>query len=321
MAAVVFRGRRTHKAGAEVQSPGGHVLQWEAPAMGGLPGHLVTRCLTAVRGDISPDKFGPPSVFEIERLEGWASQLSSETKFQITVDMLLSMRKSDSIHRAGLANRRHDKRSEIVAQFAAGESVMSISRSMELPPMFVLKQLLIERGLSSAKMYSALHDLGVMASVNKRLGDELADILISDYGSWFHGNRTKTEATLFEKKLELYMTQHGVKFTTEDELRAHDTEESDDNTAMSTPDLVFKEPIIINGRKIYWMDAKHYFWYNTLMLTPKLVKQATKYNEEFGPGAMVFAHGFTKWCKSDLFSVTYLLDGSNIEKLTLPAAL
>ena len=65
-----------------------------------------------------------------------------------------------------------------------------------------------------------------------------------------------------------------------------------------TPDILFLEPVIINGRSVKWIDAKLYyasakFASNTRVPNGKLQSQAQRYNHHFGGnGAFVFGQGF-----------------------------
>jgi hypothetical protein len=101
----------------------------------------------------------------------------------------------------------------------------------------------------------------------------------------------------------------------------------------ATPDFVIEGGVKIAGKKVYWIDAKSYFGSDMDSVRVPLIRQSEKYefvyyfnfvwkltfatiryNEVFGPGAVVFALGFTQSLASGTWSIcavsvlfTYLL--------------
>ena len=109
-------------------------------------------------------------------------------------------------------------------------------------------------------------------------------------------------ATLFEKSVESYLS---------DQLHAPDGKrtfltESEQLSEMRagtrprgpTPDILFLQPIQINGQKVKWMDAKLCYasaTYATNKKVPngKLCKIAQRYNDYFGgKGAFIFGQSY-----------------------------
>jgi len=75
-----------------------------------------------------------------------------------------------------------------------------------------------------------------------------------------------------------------------------------------TPDFLLDTPVVINGQRVHWIDAKNYPMYGSKLVASSLAKQAQKYNKAFGPGAFVFSGGLV--CGARISAGLLLLDGS-----------
>jgi len=98
-------------------------------------------------------------------------------------------------------------------------------------------------------------------------------------------------ATWYERQIEHVLSSQNVEFQTERDILAADPD------ARCTPDIWFPEPVTIRVddrmHQIHWLDAKSMLGTPVFkMQLSSLKKQATKYHEKFGPGALVFQYGF-----------------------------
>lgn len=60
-----------------------------------------------------------------------------------------------------------------------------------------------------------------------------------------------------------------------------------------TPDVLFNEPANIAGKTCYWLEYKCYFGFTKDAFVAKKIRmQVKKYAERFGPGGLVFRHGY-----------------------------
>ena len=85
-----------------------------------------------------------------------------------------------------------------------------------------------------------------------------------------------------------------------------------------TPDILFLQPVSINGRLVKWIDAKMYYASATYanhkkLPNGKLKSMSKRYNDHFGgQGAFVFGQGF---CASlqDIVNNALLLDPTPLD--------
>jgi hypothetical protein len=126
--------------------------------------------------------------------------------------------------------------------------------------------------------------------------DERGALEMHDLASPALSNLTRKCADLFETDIAEYLTRRGIKFKSEFQLRQINSQFTPD-FLLDTPHAVSEifgdncPHILYNDEKIKWIDAKNYPMFGLRLTHEKLLKQAKKYNNEFGPGAYVFAKG------------------------------
>jgi hypothetical protein len=269
-------------------------VDWPAPGAC-LPEAMVAECLAAARAVAG---FGPVGEAERAALAQHAARINSRYgAARVTVAALVSMRTMEAAVAAGrggvLAQRAGAK---ILAAYRAGVPVTEIAARRRLPPLAVARQLLIELGRSAADVRALLREPDAAGSASgqaklradpetRALADQLGAVNAADLGSRVNADRIRAGATAFEETVARFLTAAGVKFETEETLRAADV------ATPLTPDFLLREPVTIAGRPVYWIDAKAYPMYGSRLVTKKLAQQAQKYTAAFGPGAFVFAGG------------------------------
>jgi hypothetical protein len=130
----------------------------------------------------------------------------------------------------------------------------------------------------------------------------------SDLGSRANSLRIQSKATAFEEAVAWWLRDMGVEFLTEKDLRS-----KGGSSTLLTPDFLLESPIVINGRKIHWIDAKNYPMWGSRLVAKGLSKQAEKYTRAFGPGAMVFNGGVMCGASIDAGGASpMVLDGSHV---------
>ncbi len=121
----------------------------------------------------------------------------------------------------------------------------------------------------------------------------------------------KEHAGNFEAALAMYLTEQNIQFLDENILY--------DMGCSNTPDFLLLGDVRINGTPVRWIDCKTYYGSSELCNNPilpigKMRHQITRYNDIYGPGAIVFLNGFS----SDLNEVsnirnTLFLDSGPLE--------
>lgn len=318
LAAVARAGGRpaesppnTKAGGSAARKNPNTAIEWDGPETC-YPPEMIAECLRLVRG---VPGFGPVSAEEQAGLASAAARLSHKYGVELRADQLVAMRRMEAglaARRSGALALRHGE--AIAAANAAGEPVLSIAARYKLPPMAVLRQVLIEAGQSPQQIREAIDD---PARLPPKLAAEAPAVFVADLGSRLNADRIRAEAQAYEGAVGAYLRARGVVFETEDDLRKSAPRQGPEpGLPLLTPDFLFREPILIDGRRVAWLDAKNYPLYESKLVAASLAKQAAKYTARFGPGAMVFSGGLMCGArvlpKSAGGAQPLLLDGSHI---------
>jgi hypothetical protein len=203
--------------------------------------------------------------------------------------------------RAGVLAQRYGRK--ILESHRAGKSVIEIAQQRRLPPVAVLRQILIETGHNAADVRRMLQTPSTLPAPLSTQADKIFE---ADLGSRVNAERIQAAATAYEDALGARLHALGVEFTTE-----RDARNSPQQPNALTPDFLLTQPVIINGRVVYWIDAKNYPMYGGRLVAKGLIRQAQKYTEAFGPGAFVFSGGIL--CGASVPpALPLLLDGSAV---------
>lgn len=97
----------------------------------------------------------------------------------------------------------------------------------------------------------------------------------------------------------------------------------------NTPDILFVEPVLINGTLVNWIDLKAYYASFIIVSDNRYSSQAQvskgqvpmfkvkgqieRYNQAYGPGALLFLRGFHINLVDGFFKGTLLLDASSFD--------
>ncbi len=249
--------------------------------------------------------FGPVTAIELLFFAAEAKRLNNIYGVEVTPENMASLLVMETALAAWrCSGRLMAARQKIEEAYRGGSSVLAISAELCLPPTAVLRQVLVVDGSSPKKVNEMIKNPALMPS---NLSLEAADVFSSDAGSKYNSLSVTVRSQAFELALVAYLRQQGLRFKTEDEIRALVPSGA---PVPPTPDILFDGPVMVNGHMIYWMDAKAYPWYGSLLVAKKITKQANKYNNLFGLGAFVFKGGVG--ADNYLKSQALLLDGSHI---------
>lgn len=115
---------------------------------------------------------------------------------------------------------------------------------------------------------------------------------INDIQSPYQQTEGKKDADKFEAKVIKYFRKQGVRLKSEEDLKAEQIKKY--GRPIWTVDLWFADnPIMINGHLVHWIECKNYMYTDTKLFQRSVIKQVTKYREQWGSGAVVFSHGYS----------------------------
>lgn len=194
------------------------------------------------------------------------------------------------------------------------KSILHVSRLFDYPPRQLIKAILLWIDALDEKEVDRLFDPGT-----RSIDDILTKLTARNLTQYNLATRCDAEpkdnaeiALRNEKAFVSLFSEFPHK--TEDDLR--------EEGSQTTPDILFTEPITINGIRINWIDYKDYIGTPNTFLSNKLRKQAARYTEAHGQGAFAFNGGFiwgswlgamlldARYCPVGKFSPSYYHDAA-----------
>ena len=222
---------------------------------------------------------------KLKRLEAFLRSTS------MTIEQAKSLR--NSILQDKVRNTHHkvvNKSKKLYERYIAGESVLSLSRELDCPPLAIYRALLSEMGHSKGQIKKIIKANG--NGLDQRAIDELRIAEDNDFISSTDQDQVRKEAQEFEDTLEIFFKQKGIRFITEG--KSTEWQKKTVGKAAATPDILFLDDVTINGQQINWIDAKNFYGSSLSKRTVNdSKKQMKKYHDHFGSGAIIYAHGFS----------------------------
>jgi hypothetical protein len=138
----------------------------------------------------------------------------------------------------------------------------------------------MEDGASRKEFWSYIQE--PETSFSKDVRDEIIEIRNADLVYSPEGNERQRQRGLWgESLLQKWLDEQDIKYRTENDLRG---------VYDKTPDALLDEPMMYNGKKIFWVESKASFGDNT-EFRYNSKKQLLPYTDIFGPGLVVYWMG------------------------------
>lgn len=206
----------------------------------------------------------------------------------------LSMRRS-YLRNQVLINHSYilSKKSHIKELYDDGTSIVDIAKKYRYSPVMIFRILLQARGITSKVIISkiTIDPSSELAAghLSKRDKQELEAAIKNDIINLPDQSPIIDAADRFEVDLEEVFKKY-----------PHQTQEHmvKEQTllygkAIATPDLYFPDGVMVNGKKLFWIDAKNFYGANISNIRSSLVKQAKRYTQLYGAGAYIFKYSYS----------------------------
>ncbi len=253
----------------------------------------------------SSNLFGPISA----QLRG---QLVQEYK-PLTHDQVSDIRRLTLYQKAYEGKPKIERAAaKITAEYTDGKCILDISKEYDVPPLMTLRTILTMTGHNKTLLYTIFNN--TVDPENYLRGRDLAQFRLAqseDITGPTKQRQITQSAARAEVKFINRMKSLGVKFQEQKELVEAQIKQF--GRPVITPDILFNETILINSSPVNWIDYKAFFFLPGNFIHKGILKQAAKYNDTFGPGAICFQHGYP-----DNASIpgAILLDITALEKYT-----
>jgi len=164
------------------------------------------------------------------------------------------------------------------------DGILQISEKYNISPMTILRY--VFNSIYHKKLKELINS-NILSSRDK------AQLILSEkndiYVSLDQEDQSKYSID-FEKKIEDFLIKNKVDYKTQKQLTQEQIIKY--GKAINTPDFLITSELIINSKKINWIDAKNFYGSNIDFIITKTKKQIKKYINSHGPGCLIFNHGF-----------------------------
>ena len=176
------------------------------------------------------------------------------------------------------------KSPQMLKMWKRGVSMMDISRKFRFPPILTAMMIFQQDGAGKKEFWDYVNNPD---QLNAETASELKEVIAADLIYSPAANREQKERGEWgENLLHEWLDGQGITYRVENDLKG---------VYEKTPDALLDEPMMYEGKKIYWVESKASFGDNTEFKYNSR-KQLIPYTQIFGPGVVVYWTG----CLDDL---------------------
>lgn len=199
---------------------------------------------------------------------------------------------------------------KIARDYIAGRSILDISAQMKLSPYIIFRHVMDYLESDAAATSGAIPDterrFGMRNKINMlSLGKARAEDILNardaeqyalvrefDFESIAVQLKMAADANRREANFISFLRDDlGIALKTQADLLEEAVKKG---IRPITPDALFLSPVQINGRAAHWIDFKSYCGSSIPFLSRSTALQCAKYQDAFGPGFIVYEHGFVE---------------------------
>ncbi|MBI4214655.1 TPD domain-containing protein [archaeon] len=173
----------------------------------------------------------------------------------------------------------------LFSEWKKGKTICQLAEKFDFPPVLTASFLAEEKGITK-KAFQMLLRFPEKAT-DRRLRIEIPEVLEKDYVySPKSSDLQRQHGKDAEQKLSEFVSSLGVKFMTEYDIKKT-------KHHPRTPDFLLKEPVIVDGKKVFWVESKASFG-SPEEMRRDYRRQLEPYVKHFGPGIVVYWYGFVE---------------------------
>ena len=164
----------------------------------------------------------------------------------------------------------------MLKEWKQGSTMLEIAQRWQFPPVMTARFIFLEDGATKSEFMDYVHDPDLL---KPEVAEELKEAIACDPVYSPKGIEEQAERGRWgESLLQNWLKEQGIGFRTEADLRGK---------YEKTPDALLNEPMMFEGKKIYWVESKASFGDNTEFKYNSR-KQLIPYTKIFGPGVVVY---------------------------------
>lgn len=229
----------------------------------------------------APDFFNQITNFELTNIKKQVLQIF---KLNINKYIIISIRsayiKNYIIKNYFIIN----KNSKIILEDYVKYGVMKVSSKFNISPMTIIRFVFNNFYHKKLKELINSNILSIYDKEQFKIADQ-NDIYVT-----MNQSDINEQSIKFEKQIEEFLIKNNVEYKTQEQLIIEQKKKY--GKAIITPDFLIISELIINSKKINWIDAKNFYGSNINFVIINIKKQIKKYLDAYGSGCLIFNYGF-----------------------------
>jgi hypothetical protein len=234
----------------------------------------------------APESYGKITDSELDNIE---KQVFQTFKFYINKHIIASI-KSGYMKNYIIKNYFNlNKNSKDILEGYKKDGVLKLSSKFNLSPMTLVRYVFDNLYHKKLKELLKTNKLSSYDQEQFQLAEQ-NDIYVT-----LDQVEVSEQSIKFEKLIEEFLIKNNVEYKTQEQLTLEQKEKYGKVTI--TPDFLITSELIINSKKVNWIDAKNFYGSNIEFVVSKIKKQIQKYLDTYGSGCLIFNHGFNSELK------------------------
>lgn len=223
-----------------------------------------------------------------KELNNVRNKVKSKYNIEIDINLIASINSSFIKNFIIEKNYRIKKYKSNILSYYPNYDVIKLSKKYGISPMTIMNLIINDNYHINL---SSVNENNISESDYKQFK------IASKYDNYYQLDQTKmhNESKEFEDKIENILKNHNVQYQTQNDLVIEQTKLY--GKPINTPDFLIKSELIINDKKINWIDAKNFYGSNIKFIINKIKKQIKKYISSYGSGCIIFNYGYNNIIK------------------------
>jgi hypothetical protein len=227
---------------------------------------------------------------KLSHFQQFVRVIESKYETKVPLDTAISIRNTvlkDKIIRG------YSKMNQLISRISVEynkKSIIELSEQYDFPPLNLLRGILLFRQFNPTQIYDIFAGRKSPApTLSGRNLEQYKIALANDAEASFNQKELTEIAAKNEARIVSYFNSIGIAMKTQNELVKEQME--DHGRAVATPDILFTEPVYINGVRTHWIDYKDYTATEIPFIYNSNVDQSARYVEKWGSGVMCYRNG------------------------------
>lgn len=223
------------------------------------------------------------------QFQKFVKDVSKRYQTDIPMECALSIR---SVVLKDKVIRGYSKMNHMIGRISVdynNKNIVELSKKYDFPPLNLLRGILLFRGFEPSAVYDVFTGKKPAATILKgRNLEQYKLALRNDAEASFNQSEIARIAAENERAVVKWFADNGISMKTQNELVAEQVKEY--GRAVATPDILFTEPVYINGVRTHWLDYKDYTATEIPFIFNSNVDQSARYVEKWGPGVLCYRY-------------------------------